>query len=130
MRNSERPALKRLRGHVPLTRRSVLKGVAAAGGLVAAGVPLRTHAASTVNYVGWQGYDVFLEAGDFAAKNNLVLQKTYISTAEEIITKLRSTPRTSTSRRRTSSTMISWRTNACSSRSTSTGSRISRRSCQ
>jgi len=89
MRNRERPGLKRVRGCVPLTRRTVLKGMAAAGGVAAAGLPLRARAATSVNFVGWQGYDTFLEAGDFAAKSDSVLQKTYISTADEVITKLR-----------------------------------------
>lgn len=88
-RSSSPDGLNRVRSYFPLTRRTVLKGMAAAGGVAAAGLPLRARAATSVNFVGWQGYDTFLEAGDFAAKNDLVLQKTYISNPDEIITKLR-----------------------------------------
>jgi spermidine/putrescine transport system substrate-binding protein len=43
----------------------------------------------TLNYVGWKGYDSFLEAGGYPKKNEFKLQKSFISTADEIITKLR-----------------------------------------
>lgn len=81
--------LHRVRTYLPVTRRGMLKGMAAAGGLAAFGVPAASRAATTLTFVGWEGYDTFLEAGDYPANNGLLLQKTYISNADEVITKLR-----------------------------------------
>jgi len=81
--------LVRIRQHVEIERRTFLKGAAAMGALGALGLHgTRAHAAAKLNYVGWEGYDTFLEAGDFA-KDKAELQKTYISSADEVITKLR-----------------------------------------
>jgi spermidine/putrescine-binding protein len=73
-----------------LDRRSVTKGLAAWGGLAAASLGIRrARAAVTLNYVGWEGYDAFLEAGDFAKTSGIALQKTFISSPDEINAKLR-----------------------------------------
>jgi len=67
-----------------------MKGMAAAGALATMGLSAQqAKAANALSYVGWEGYDTFLEAGEFPTNAELELQKTYISTADEIITKLR-----------------------------------------
>src|SRR5262249_2829436 len=68
------------------SRRTLLAGgaVLLAGALAAkAG-----HAATTVTWMGWQGYDDPLKAGSFLADNGIDLATTYINANEEIITKL------------------------------------------
>ncbi len=81
--------LVRIRQHVEIERRTFLKSAAAIGAVGALGLyGTRAQAATKLNYVGWEGYDTFLEAGDFA-KDKAELQKTYISSADEVITKLR-----------------------------------------
>ncbi|MCZ6719990.1 MAG: ABC transporter substrate-binding protein, partial [Proteobacteria bacterium] len=58
--------------------------------MAAAGLPaMMARAATSINYLGWEGYDTFLEGGDYLAKNDVAMQKTYIATPDEIITKLR-----------------------------------------
>jgi len=80
----------RVRGYLNIDRRQLLQGMAAVGGLMAAGAaPSKVHAATAINYVGWEGYDSFLEAGGFLEKSGAEFQKTYISGPDEIITKLR-----------------------------------------
>ncbi|MBL8584227.1 MAG: extracellular solute-binding protein [Rhizobiaceae bacterium] len=82
--------LIRVRQHVEIGRRTFLKGAAAAGGAAAMGfLGGRAQAAANLSFVGWEGYDTFLEAGDFAKSKGAELQKTYISSADEVITKLR-----------------------------------------
>lgn len=74
----------------PLSRRSALKTgfatMAAAAGLI----PVRALAASTVNFLGWQGYDDPVVFDDFAKSKDITLNTTYIGNNDEIITKLRS----------------------------------------
>ncbi len=87
------PGLLRHRTFAPMSRRSLLGGMAAAGSLAATGLPLRSaQAATTIEYMGWVGYEVFLEAGDFLARNDLEMDKTFINAPEEIAAKLRLTP--------------------------------------
>ena len=43
---------------------------------------------TTVNWVGWQGYDEPLKLGSFLTDNDIALATTYINTNEEIITRL------------------------------------------
>lgn len=82
--------LLRVRQHFDVSRRGFLKGAAAFGGAAALGISGETvRAATNLNFVGWEGYNTFLEAGDFAKGKNIELQKTYISSADEVITKLR-----------------------------------------
>ena len=54
--------------------------------LRSAGLPARAD--TTVNWVGWQGYDEPLKLGSFLADNGIALATTYINTNEEIITRL------------------------------------------
>lgn len=83
----------RRRTMIGLDRRRVLLGLAGMGGAALANFRLPSaHAAASLNFVGWQGYDTFLEAADFAKSKQAELQKTYISSADEVITKLRLGP--------------------------------------
>ena len=50
------------------------------------------NAATSLNYLGWEGYDTFLLANDFGKSEGLSLQKTFISSADEIVSKLRLGP--------------------------------------
>jgi spermidine/putrescine-binding protein len=70
-----------------LDRRSLLAGAAA---IAAAGIigPRGASAATTLNWMGWQGYDSPLKQGTFLADNDIELAATYIAGNEEIITKL------------------------------------------
>ena len=82
--------LIRFRRPVEIDRRSFLKGTAVLAGAATLGTfGHRANAATKLNYIGWEGYDTFLEAGDFAKGKGAELQKTYISSADEVITKLR-----------------------------------------
>ena len=69
-----------------LDRRQFLAGLAAAGALAAGASP--AFADTTVNWVGWQGYDEPLKVGTFLKDNGIALATTYINTNEEIITRL------------------------------------------
>lgn len=76
--------------YVSLDRRQILKGASALG--IAGAVGLRTRnaaAATSLTYFGWEGYDSFLAAGDFGKSDGLALQKTFISSADEVVAKLR-----------------------------------------
>lgn len=78
--------LVRTRTFMPMSRRSFLAGLAAAGLMAKAGA---ARAEGNVTYLGWQGYDAYLEAGDFLGKQGLALQKSFVSSADEMVTKLR-----------------------------------------
>jgi spermidine/putrescine transport system substrate-binding protein len=78
-----------VRSNFSVGRRGLLKGVAAVAAGSAMGLPQRADAATTLNFLGWQGYDTFLEASNFAKTSGTSLQKSYISNADEIIAKLR-----------------------------------------
>jgi len=71
------------------TRRGLLKG-AAAGAAALAGLPAR--AATNVDFMGWFGYEAFLEADDFLAANDMTMEKTFINAPEEIVARLRLAP--------------------------------------
>jgi spermidine/putrescine transport system substrate-binding protein len=87
--DKDRPGLVRVRRYFEMDRRQLLRGGAAFGAAVLMGRALPARAATKLNYVGWEGYDTFLEAKDFAAGKGVELQKSYISSADEVITKLR-----------------------------------------
>ena len=70
-----------------LYRRTLLAGVASTTLLSLAGLG-RAQAASTLSWMGWQGYDDPLKAGTFLKDAGIELATTYISSNEEIITKL------------------------------------------
>src|SRR5437868_13247638 len=70
-----------------MDRRRFMAAMAAASGtLVLSGLP--AHADTTVNWLGWQGYDEPLKLGSFLKDNGIALATTYINTNEEIITRL------------------------------------------
>lgn len=74
-----------------IDRRALLAGAAAAGLAPLAG-PLAglgaAQAATQLAWMGWQGYDDPLKAGSFLADAGIELATTYISSNEEVITKL------------------------------------------
>jgi spermidine/putrescine-binding protein len=69
-----------------LDRRQLL-GALAAGG-AAALLPGGARAQTSVNWVGWQGYDEPVKVGTFLADNGIALATTYINSNEEIISRL------------------------------------------
>ena len=74
-----------------MTRRSFSKSLLAAGALSAGGtmLPLREALAATeVSWIGWEGYDAHFHEGTILADKDIELVKTYITSNEEIITKL------------------------------------------
>jgi spermidine/putrescine transport system substrate-binding protein len=81
-------ALVRVGQYVQLNRRQLLQTTAALGATAIVGAK-PSRAAGSLNFVGWQGYDTFLEAKDFPKSKGVEMQKTYISNADEVITKLR-----------------------------------------
>ena len=85
----ENPGLIRVRTMMPMSRRDVMKGAAAAGAVAAAGLPGRSAEAKTVvSLFGWQGYDEGLRVDDFLAKNDIEVNFTPIGNNDEIITRL------------------------------------------
>ena len=73
-----------------LTRRSALKAAFAAAAAATGLVSVRALAASTVTFLGWQGYDDPVIFDDFTKTKGITLNTTYIGNNDEIITKLRS----------------------------------------
>jgi spermidine/putrescine transport system substrate-binding protein len=72
-----------------LSRRQAMAGLAAAGaGLATLGQPRPAHAATTMTWMGWQGYETPIKSGTFLADNDIDFQPTFIASNEEIITKL------------------------------------------
>jgi hypothetical protein len=63
-----------------------LAAAAAAAGLF----PVRTYAAATVTFLGWQGYDDPLVFDGWTTSKEITLNTTYIGNNDEIVTKLRS----------------------------------------
>lgn len=88
---SSKDEILRVRRYFDLSRRDLLRGAAAFGAAGALGFRgMRKAAAATdINYVGWEGYDTFLTGGDFDKARGFALQKTLISSTDEVITKLR-----------------------------------------
>ncbi len=85
------PGLIRVRRFAPLSRRHFLLGTAAIGGLAATGLlPQTARAATTVGFVGWQGYDTGLSVDSYMKDNDITLETTYIGNNDEIVTKLQS----------------------------------------
>lgn len=70
-----------------IDRRSLLAGAAATGALSLAGLGA-ARAATELAWMGWQGYDDPFKAGTFLKDADIELATTYISSNEEIITKL------------------------------------------
>ena len=72
-----------------LSRRSLLTGIAALGGAATLGLPSRpAYAATTMTWMGWQGYETPITAGSFLKDNDIDFQPTFIASNEEIISKL------------------------------------------
>jgi spermidine/putrescine-binding protein len=73
-----------------LSRRSLLHGTIGLGAAVALGLghARPAHAATTMTWMGWQGYETPIKAGTFLKDNDIDFQPTFISSNEEIITKL------------------------------------------
>jgi spermidine/putrescine transport system substrate-binding protein len=91
MSGSEKSSLGmiRVRRYVEINRRQLFKGAAASGAAAMIARALPAWAVTKLNYVGWEGYDTFLEADNFVKNKGVELQKSYISSADEVITKLR-----------------------------------------
>ena len=71
-----------------LSRRSLLTGIAALGGGAALGLPSTpAYAATTMTWMGWQGYETPIKAGTFLKDNDIDFQPTFIASNEEIISK-------------------------------------------
>jgi spermidine/putrescine-binding protein len=70
-----------------LDRRRFLAALAGTGGLALLGAKT-AGAQTTVNWLGWQGYDEPLRIGSFLADNGISLSTTYINSNEEIIARL------------------------------------------
>jgi spermidine/putrescine transport system substrate-binding protein len=73
-----------------LTRRGFVAGTGAlaAGYAVGSGAVRPAQAATTVTFVGWQGYDTPI--GDYAKAHDVVIDATYIGDSNQIISKLTS----------------------------------------
>lgn len=69
-----------------LSRRRFMGGAAAATALGLAAKP--AAAATTITWMGWQGYETPIKSGTFLADNDIDFQPTFIASNEEIITKL------------------------------------------
>ncbi len=83
------PASVHLSQRAALSRRRLLQGGAALGGMAAIGLtPRPAQAATTMTWMGWQGYETPILAGTFLSDNDIDFQPTFISSNEEIITKL------------------------------------------
>jgi spermidine/putrescine-binding protein len=80
-------ALAELSARSALSRRHVLAGAAAAGTMAAFGAR-PAFAKTTMTWMGWQGYETPILSGTFLADNDIDFQPTFISSNEEIITKL------------------------------------------
>jgi spermidine/putrescine-binding protein len=86
-RNQVPGALAELSARSALSRRHVLAGAAAAGAMAAFGAR-PAFAKTTMTWMGWQGYETPILSGTFLADNDIDFQPTFISSNEEIITKL------------------------------------------
>ncbi|WP_162917542.1 ABC transporter substrate-binding protein [Dongia deserti] len=80
-------ALAELSARSALSRRHVLAGAAAVGTMAAFGAR-PAFAKTTMTWMGWQGYETPILSGSFLADNDIDFQPTFISSNEEIITKL------------------------------------------
>jgi spermidine/putrescine-binding protein len=70
-------------------RRALGVGAAALAGLGAVALaPKEAWAKTTMTWMGWQGYETPIQSGSFLADNDIDFQPTFISSNEEIITKL------------------------------------------
>lgn len=80
-------ALAELSARSARSRRQVLVGAAALGATAVVGIR-PALAKTTMTWMGWQGYETPILSGSFIADNDIDFQPTFISSNEEIITKL------------------------------------------
>jgi spermidine/putrescine-binding protein len=80
-------ALAQLSARSALSRRQALIGAGALGAAAAFGAR-PAFAKTTMTWMGWQGYETPILSGSFVADNDIDFQPTFISSNEEIITKL------------------------------------------
>lgn len=88
--------LVKVRSFAMMSRRQMMRRTGMVGAAALGATALgsgQAHASTNIKAMVWEGYDVFLEGGDYLAKNDVTLDKTYIGAAEEIIAKLRLAPR-------------------------------------
>lgn len=82
-------ALTALSARSAFSRRQVLAGAAALSATAGLGLTARPASAkTTMTWMGWQGYETPILSGTFLADNDIDFQPTFISSNEEIITKL------------------------------------------
>ena len=85
--SSQTSAIAQLSLRSALSRRQAMIGAAALGGIAALGAR-PAFAKTTMTWMGWQGYETPILSGTFIADNDIDFQPTFISSNEEIITKL------------------------------------------
>ena len=72
-----------------LSRRGLLQGMGAVAGASALGLSAGpAAAATTMTWMGWQGYETPIKSGTFLKDNDIDFQPTFIASNEEIISKL------------------------------------------
>lgn len=72
-----------------LSRRGLLQGMGAVAGASALGMSAGpAAAATTMTWMGWQGYETPIKSGTFLKDNDIDFQPTFIASNEEIISKL------------------------------------------
>lgn len=72
-----------------LSRRGLMQGIGAAAGVSALGLSATpAAAATTMTWMGWQGYETPIKSGTFLKDNDIDFQPTFIASNEEIISKL------------------------------------------
>jgi len=86
-RTQNSSALAQLSARSALSRRQALIGAGALGAAAAFGAR-PAFAKTTMTWMGWQGYETPILSGSFIADNDIDFQPTFISSNEEIITKL------------------------------------------
>jgi spermidine/putrescine-binding protein len=86
--SSSAQALLALSARSTLSRRRFVQAGAVLGAAAALGIPRSALAATTMTWMGWQGYETPILSGTFLADNDIDFQPTFISSNEEIITKL------------------------------------------
>ena len=87
IRERSSSALAQLSARSALSRRQVVAGGAALGTMLGLGAR-PAFAKTTMTWMGWQGYETPILSGSFIADNDIDFQPTFISSNEEIITKL------------------------------------------
>lgn len=80
--------LRRVSNLPGMSRRMFLAASSAAAAAGAGAFPRTARAGTQVNWLGWQGYDEPIKVGTFLADNGIDLAATYLSSNDEIVTKL------------------------------------------